>query len=1273
MSADNYTSTVDFESAATTYSDWTFGNLNFQQSAVTAHGGNYYAATNGSSSAYAKTNNVIANPVSMVFYYTKSSDNTNSGSKFKIQVSTNGSTWTDVAVGLGMNQVTKGTWYELSADLSEYQDVYVRAYYDGTSAVRCIDDITLTYTSSSTPTCSTPTFSPAAGTYSSAQNVSIACTTEGAAIYYTTDGSTPTAESTAYTQAIPVSTTTTIKAIAVADGYTNSAVATATYTIVPPYEGEDFVRITSLDDLSDSDKVIIAARYDNTATAYYAMTAAATGKPTGVAFTSDTSSNGEVLPASILNNIGTYRWTVGVTSDGYTFTNDDGQALGYSSSTNFATGGNNTEWVIVRNTSGGSAMVSAYEGFYITNKNNTGRGIALNKSYSYGPYATSNNNSSDYNFYLDIFVEGSSSVVVPAISTENVSLAYDAVSGSIAYTINNEPDPAGTMTASTTSDWLTISNGTNFTCSANTAATERAAIVTLTYTYGDNETVTKDVTVTQAGNPNVVMTIAEVRAQGTGDVETKGVVTSCVGTTGYIQDETAAICVYGEALTVGDEIRVSGTLSTYKGLLEITEPVFTVLSQDNTVNPQVMTIAQVLESDKQGWLVRIENATVTAINSSSTTIAQVESTIGVHGISSDVVYGVDDIISLTGNIGCFVNTQIANPTNVQVQEAPNAVSYYITGSFNSWSTDTNNMRKLTKNNDGKYDADITFDGTTTFKVIRKEPNSDPTWLGAQADGNFVINRNSGSINLVDGSNFQITAGEYTFTVEEHGDNNPATLTVTGWPAPKYYIEGSWTQDWDEGMVELTDNTDGTFGCTMEVGDGTRFKFVKSEDNVLTRYGANQSDDYYVHSEWCTDIAVFDYGQAPFRIQTSGSCTLTFTLNVTDMTFSVTGWPVILEGDKFVKVTSTNELTNGKYLIVYEEGSLAFNGGLETLDAVGNTIGVTIADNEIAATTETEAAEFTIDVNAGTIKSASGQYIGRDSDTNGLETSTEPYTNTISIDANGNADVVSEGGAYLRYNATSGQTRFRYFKSSTYISQKAIQLYKLLLPEATFSENDTEATTITANDNKLVNATLERTLSNTYWSTFSVPFNVDAAQVTAVLGENVGLRKFQGSEGTVIKFQEATTIEAGHAYLVKPAETVTNPVFNGVTVVNTTGIADSDDRGYGFVGAVIKKTLKTIDQTTDQMELFLGTDAKFYYPASADVATMKGLRGYFVVPAGTETSKLSVDVEGSGIATSINSMNIEGMGDGNIYNLNGQRVNAPQKGLYIVNGKKVIIK
>ena len=49
-------------------------------------------------------------------------------------------------------------------------------------------------------------------------------------------------------------------------------------------------------------------------------------------------------------------------------------------------------------------------------------------------------------------------------------------------------------------------------------------------------------------------------------------------------------------------------------------------------------------------------------------------------------------------------------------------------------------------------------------------------------------------------------------------------------------------------------------------------------------------------------------------------------------------------------------------------------------------------------------------------------------------------NTITLDGNGNANIVGAGGAYLRYNATSGQYRFRYYKSSTYSSQKAIALY-----------------------------------------------------------------------------------------------------------------------------------------------------------------------------------------------------------------------------------------
>jgi hypothetical protein len=77
----------------------------------------------------------------------------------------------------------------------------------------------------------TPTFSPAAGTYSSSQTVTISDSTSGATIYYTTDGSTPTTSSNIYSGQIALSSTETLNAIATATGYAASTTGSATYTI----------------------------------------------------------------------------------------------------------------------------------------------------------------------------------------------------------------------------------------------------------------------------------------------------------------------------------------------------------------------------------------------------------------------------------------------------------------------------------------------------------------------------------------------------------------------------------------------------------------------------------------------------------------------------------------------------------------------------------------------------------------------------------------------------------------------------------------------------------------------------------------------------------------------------------------------------------------------------------------------------------------------------------------------------------------------------------
>lgn len=77
-------------------------------------------------------------------------------------------------------------------------------------------------------TCATPTFSPAAGVYHTAQNVTISCETTDATIYYTTNGNDPTTSSDVYTSPIAVSSAMTIKALAVKSGLSNSA-ASAKY------------------------------------------------------------------------------------------------------------------------------------------------------------------------------------------------------------------------------------------------------------------------------------------------------------------------------------------------------------------------------------------------------------------------------------------------------------------------------------------------------------------------------------------------------------------------------------------------------------------------------------------------------------------------------------------------------------------------------------------------------------------------------------------------------------------------------------------------------------------------------------------------------------------------------------------------------------------------------------------------------------------------------------------------------------------------------------
>lgn len=143
--------TIDFESVATGYPDWNFVNmLSKETGKITAKGGTYYGTTGQKATASITTTTAIPYPTSITFYVSKQSTNTTSSS-WKIQVSSDNLTWTDVKTQ-SATSMTKGSWVEVTQDLSSYDHVYVRIYYTGSTAVRNIDDVTLTYSTSVAPT-----------------------------------------------------------------------------------------------------------------------------------------------------------------------------------------------------------------------------------------------------------------------------------------------------------------------------------------------------------------------------------------------------------------------------------------------------------------------------------------------------------------------------------------------------------------------------------------------------------------------------------------------------------------------------------------------------------------------------------------------------------------------------------------------------------------------------------------------------------------------------------------------------------------------------------------------------------------------------------------------------------------------------------------------------------------------------------------------------------------------------------------------------------------
>ena len=218
----------------------------------------------------------------------------------------------------------------------------------------------------------------------------------------------------------------------------------------------------------------------------------------------------------------------------------------------------------------------------------------------------------------------------------------------------------------------------------------------------------------------------------------------------------------------------------------------------------------------------------------------------------------------------------------------------------------------------------------------------------------------------------------------------------------------------------------------------------------------------------------------------------------------------------------------------------------------------------------------------------------------------------------------------------------------------------------------------------VDVTVNRTLKAGVWNTVCFPFSMTPSQVTSVFGNDVEvcyLSSCNTSGSTItVGFESADIAQDGLAlnypYLIKTTSAVNTFNLAGIIInPNESGAVETISRGPNAVAKFIG-TLKagTVIPTDN---LFL-SDNKFWYSDGSN--TIKGFRGYFWLKdfnsSSGSASRLLLSIDGEptaiySISSETGAFTIE---DGKIYNLNGMELDTPtKKGIYIQNGKKIVVK
>ena len=199
------------------------------------------------------------------------------------------------------------------------------------------------------------------------------------------------------------------------------------------------------------------------------------------------------------------------------------------------------------------------------------------------------------------------------------------------------------------------------------------------------------------------------------------------------------------------------------------------------------------------------------------------------------------------------------------------------------------------------------------------------------------------------------------------------------------------------------------------------------------------------------------------------------------------------------------------------------------------------------------------------------------------------------------------------------------------------------------------------NNAVSDVSLIRTLDANIWNTFCVPFAFKVEN-SALAGAKV--KEFDKIDGTTMYMKDATYILPGRPYLVKPTAEIKNPTFSAVAIYDETATKVGNDT-YALTGIYSPKTISE--------DNIYGVKANGAIAKGKKDTTIKGLRAYFIINGNGSAAKINFgDDETTGIENIVTPTAISNQ---KVYNLNGQYVGndlkAMPKGIYIVNGKKVI--